>query len=118
MKESTKKILTVVGCLYLADIIICLSWEKSRKLTKQMINKMTEMEKLQMARLAGKVNKQYTDMEDEKLNNAQQIVDHLNSLAYKPSEKTNEAIDEFKNKMTEVIKKHEQEYGPVKLDEI
>ena len=38
MKKSTKNILIAIGCLYLADIIICLSWEKSRKLTKQMID--------------------------------------------------------------------------------
>ena len=120
MKKSTKNILIAIGCLYLADIIICLSWEKSRKLTKQMIDKMTEIEKLQISRLSGKVNKHYTNMEDEKLQKAQRIIDEVNcpNRYWHLNAEGQESMNEFKNKMAAVIKNHEEQYGTVKLDEI
>ena len=62
---------------------------------------MAEMEKLQMARLAGKVNKHYTSMEDEKLQKANQIIDEVNcpNRYWKLNQEGKALMEEFKHKL-------------------
>lgn len=95
MSNKTKKFLVVAVCIYLAEIIVCLSIDKSRKMTEDIIKKCGEIERCKAQNLKDHIDRTFEEKENERLQKSNEIIKMVN-----------EENEQLRKHLSETIMKH------------